>query len=391
VFRGGHPQLNVSAAYDAKRRVATFSIDQKQPVDEQNPAFIFDVEVGLSPQLSVDRERRIRVHVERVHETVTIPLDFEPKLVRFDPGAYILGDVTYQLGVDFAVAALEADPSVVARIRAARELAKDGSAAARSALARIFERDTFWGVLAETAHAVGDTRAPWARELLARSLSHPHPKVRRAVADSIGSFRDESVATGLIALAQYDASYFVQAAALHSLGKTRDARAFDVLREAVGRRTWNGVVESGAAYGLGELADARATTLLVEAAKLGKDEALRRAALTALSRHGELVDSERRAAIDAIAIALDDPMFMVQRQAIHAAEHLADRRFLHALDRLSASAFDGRIRRDAAEAAMRIRESQKVPAQVTGLRTDVDALREEQRKIQEKIEALSRP
>jgi aminopeptidase N len=130
---------------------------------------------------------------------------------------------------------------------------------------------------------------------------------------------------------------------------------------------------------------------LVEAAKLGKDEALRRAALTALSRHGELVDSERRAAIDAIAIALDDPMFMVQRQAIHAAEHLADRRFLHALDRLSASAFDGRIRRDAAEAAMRIRESQKVPAQVTGLRTDVDALREEQRKIQEKIEALSRP
>jgi hypothetical protein len=31
-----------------------------------------------------------------------------------------------------------------------------------------------------------------------------------------------------------------------------------------------------------------------------------------------------------------------------------------------------------------------VPAQVTGLRTDIDALREEQRKLQEQIEAISR-
>jgi len=48
------------------------------------------------------------------------------------------------------------------------------------------------------------------------------------------------------------------------------------------------------------------------------------------------------------------------------------------------------VRRDAAEAAIRIREGVKVPAQVTAMRTDIDGLREEQRKLQEKIEALSR-
>ncbi len=390
VLRGGHPQLNVAASYDAERRVATVTIDQKQPVNDQNPAYIFDVDVAFAPGLAIDSERRIRVHVESAHETVTVPLDFDPKLFRFDPGAFILGDVTYQFGADFAVASLSADPDVVARIRAARELAKDGSASAREALSGAFAREQFWGVLAETAQAVGATRARWACSLLLRALSHEHPKVRRAAAGALGNFRDAGVARALIGAAQGDASYFVQSAALQSLGKTRDERAYGVLSDALDKVTWNGVVESGAALGLGELADARATAPLIAAARIGKEEGLRRAALIALARHAEITEAERASAVDAIAVHLDDPMFLVQRQAIAAAEQLADRRFLSALDRLSIGAFDGRIRRDATEAAIRIRESQKVPTQVTSLRSDVDALREEQRKIQEKIEALSR-
>jgi aminopeptidase N len=391
VLRGGHPELKVAVAYDSKRRAATVTIDQKQPVDEQNPAYVFDVDIAFAPAASVEDERRMRVHVERAHETITVPLDFEPKLFRFDPGAFILADVSYAFGADFAAATLAGDPDIVACIRAARELAKDGSAQAREALRSAFGRDIFWGVLAEIAHALGDTRAPWAREILIGALGHPHPKVRRAVADSLGFFRDKSVADALLEPAKSDASYFVQSAALHSLGKSRDARAFDVLHAAVATHSWNGVVESGAALGLGDLGDARSTAVLAQAAALGNEEALRRSALLALARQGELVEAERTACVEVITRYLDDPMFMVQRSAIHAAEHLADRRFLGTLDRLTHSAFDGRVRRDAVEAAIRIRESLKVPAQVTGLRTDLDALREEHRKIQEKIEALSRP
>ena len=390
VFRGGHPELTVAVSYDAQRKTLTFTIDQTQSINDESPAFGFDVDVAVAPGRSTEGERRVRVHVERAHETVTVPLDFEPQLVRFDPGAFILANVTYKFGTGFAAAGLEADPGVVARIRAARELAKDGSHTAREALVKAFERETFWGVLAEIAHAIAETHAPWAESALTGALTHRHPKVRRAVADSLGNFTSERVADALLEPARNDASYLVQSTALHSLGKTRDARAFEALRGAIGQSTWNGVVESGAALGLGELGDARATPLLVGAAKPGREEALRRSALTALARHAQLVESERTVAVDAILSAMDDPMFLVQRQAILAAERLEDRRFLPTLDRLSTGASDGRVRRDATEAAMRIRESLKVPAQVTGLRTDVDALREEQRKIQEKIEALSR-
>jgi aminopeptidase N len=398
-YRGGHPEVEVSVAWDARRKTASVTIDQKQHIDHDNPPYRFDVDLGFCAEVppvaaanagpgALPGEKRIRVHLERAHETVTIPLDAEPQLVRFDPGAWLLGSITYKLGATLAAATLRGDPDPVARIRAARELAKDGSLSAREALAAAFEHDPFWGVLAEAAHAIGETRAPWGRDMLLAALRHKHPKVRRAVAEALGSFRDDAVASALLEVATKDASYFVAAAAFASLGKTRDPRAFSALADAVGRRSWNGTVEAGAARGLAELADARAVDALLDAVRLGSDEGLRRAAAGALARAGELLYSERARIVDAIVQLLDDPMFLVQLAAIAAAEKLEDPRSLAALDRLATSGFDGRVRRDAAEAAIRIREAQKVPSQVSALRSDLESLREEQRTLQVKIDKV---
>jgi aminopeptidase N len=387
VFREGHPSLEVRVNWDAPRKVATLTVDQKQSVDAEHPPYEFDVDVVLEGE---NAERRIRARIERQHETVTVPLDFELRRVRFDPGAFILADVTYAMGVDFAAALLRSDADIVARIRAARELANTGGRIAQEAIAEAFERDPFWGVLAETAAAIGATRAPWARTVLMGALSHPHPKVVRAVAAALGNFRDADVATAVITSAQTQRSYFVRAAALTALGKTRDPRAFDVLAEAVKGQTWNGVVESGAVAGLAELADARAVAVVIDACRPERNEGLRRAAVTALARIGALLENERTRVVEAIEQYLDDRSFLVAMDAIAAAETLGDQRFLPVLDRLAQQAFDGRMRRDAAEAAARIRRSAKVPTQVTALRDDINELREEQRKLQEKIEALAR-
>ncbi len=389
VFRAGHPVLEISLAWDAERKAATLTIDQKQKIDDASPAYIFDVELGVIAKDGA--ERRLRVHVERAHETVTMQSDAEPKFVRFDPGAFILGDVTYKFGADYCAAILASDSDPVARIRAARALAIDGSRSAREALASAFTTQTFWGVLEEVAAALGATRAPWAREILLSALSHAHPKVRRGVADALGSFRTVDVATALLPLAKGDVSYFVRAAALTSLGKTRDARSFDVLVAAVKEHSWNGVVAAGAARGLAELAENRAIEPLIAATALGADEGLRRAAVPALARASALVVEPRPRIVDALAALLDDPMFLVQLAAISAAETLGDPALLPILERLAVSGFDGRIRRDAVEAAMRIRDGQKVPTQVSALRSDLDTLREDHRKLEEKLEQLQRP
>jgi aminopeptidase N len=400
VFRAGHPQLQVSMSWDPERRVATLTIDQKQTVDADHSAYFFDVEIGFAPDAAalpaqlaqdpVSGERRVRASIERQHETIAVPLDFEPKLVRFDPGAFLLADVRYRLGADLAAAALRADPDVVARIRAARELAKDGGRVARDAIASAFAQEPFWGVLAETAFAIGATRAPWARAILISALSHRHPKVARAAAGALGGFRETDAATALIEAAANHSSYFVRGAALHALGKTRDPRAFEVLAAAVERTTWNGTVEAGAVLGLAELADARAMGPIVDALRLERSEGLRRAAATALSRIGALVEEERTRVVDELEARFDDPNFMVALDAIIAAESLSDVRLLPGLDRIAQQAVDGRMRRDAMEAAIRIRAAAKIPAQVKGMREDIDELREDQRRLQEKIEALAR-
>jgi aminopeptidase N len=387
VFRGGHPVLEVSSEWDADRKTATVTIDQKQSVDAEHPAYRFGVDLVFVAKGGA--ERTVRAEIERAHETVVVHLDAEPSYIRFDPGAHLLAQVTYRFGPSASAGILLGDPDVTAKIRAARELTKDGSATAREALAAAFAGATFWGVLAETAAALGATRAPWARELLLAHADHAHPKVRRAVVAALGSFRDAETAAALIAASE-DASYFVRAAALASLGKTRDERAFGVLSAAAQLRTWNSTVEAGAIRGLAELADPRALPILREASEPRQDEGLRRAAAGALARFGELVESARTDVVDALSILLDDEMFLVQLAAIVATETLGDARLLPMLDRLATSAFDGRSRRDAAEAAIRVREAAHVPAQVSSLRSDLDELREEQRKLQEKIEALTR-
>jgi len=390
VFREGHPKLEIRASWDGDRRVATVTIDQKQRIDGDHPAYEFDVELALAPAEDPSKERRIRAHVERAHETVAVPLDFEPKLVRFDPGAFLLAEVGYALGVDFAAAALRGDPSVIGRIRAARELAADGGRAARDAIDAAFEHERFWGVLAEAAHAMGATKAPWARTTLIRALDHEHPKVVRAAAEALANFRDAEAASALIETAQRHRSYFVRHAALASLGKTRDARAFDALAEAARERTWNSVVEAGAIAGLAELADPRTMPLLLEACAPQQAEGIRRAAVTALGRVGTLVEEQRTRVADALVQYLDDPSYAIAVAAIEAAETLADVRLLAELDRVGQHAFDGRLRRHAMEAAIRIRKGSKVPVQVNTLRNDIDELREQQRRLQEKFETLPR-
>jgi aminopeptidase N len=71
-----------------------------------------------------------------------------------------------------------------------------------------------------------------------------------------------------------------------------------------------------------------------------------------------------------------------------AAERLADARLLAALDRRAATENDGRLRRDAAEAAQRVRDAQRMPAEVVRLREEVDRLRADQQALRERLDAL---
>ncbi len=397
IGRGGHPELEIRAEWHADELRLAIEIEQKQPIDGDHPPYAFDLEIGVVAEAPttivrdvgdgpVAHEQRVRVHVERAIESVSVRTPVKPALIRVDPGAYVLGELTFALDVDDLRVILASDPAPVARIRAATALAKSPASAARTALANALGSEPFWGVAAEIAKLLGRARAPFARSALLAACVHPHPKVRRAVASALGAYRDPDVAAALIALGD-DPSYFVAAAAAEALGTTRDSRAFDRLLTLIAVPSWNETIAAGAARGLAALADERALTPLLAAVDAARPEPLRRAALRALAAHATLIESARTAVVDAIERALDDRAYLVRVSAYAAAETLLDARLLPALDRHASAEIDGRLRRDAAEAALRIRSAGKTPPEIARLREDVDRLRDEVQHLRAQIEA----
>ncbi len=397
IERGGHPELEVRAEWKADEGRLAVDIDQKQPVDAEHPPYVFDIDIGIvakTPEAiardagdgPVGEEQRVRLHVARATESFSVRAAAKPELIRIDPGAYVLCEMTFALDVDDLRSILARDPAPVARIRAAKALGKSPSATARNALVAALETEPFWGVAAEVARVLGDAHAPYARTALLAARAHRHPKVRRAVAEALGSVRETSTADALIAMCD-DVSYFVAAAAAESLGKTRDPRAFERLVALLQQPSWNETIAAGAARGLAALADERAFVPLLAAFGAETPEPLRRAVIRAIAQHAKLVDASRTAAVDVIERALDDRAYLVRVSAYAAAEKLLDARLLPALDAHAQSEIDGRLRRDAAQAARRVRGSGNVPPEVARLREDVDRLRDDVNRLRASVEA----
>lgn len=400
IVRAGYPELEVAYRFDPERKTAVVDVRQKQKIDESNPSFNFDLAVAFIPKSAVPSklaqnagdgelsgERRVRLAIAREHESFAIPIDDEPGMVRIDPGAYVLAKIGYKLPVEMLGRILEREPDVVARMRAAEALARDGSRAARDALTSALAAEPFWAVVVEIARALASTHATWAKDALVGAVRHPHPKARRGIAQALGSFRrDEGVASALIGMAN-DESYLVVASSLESLGKTRDARAFEILLRHLGTPSWNDTIAAGAARGLAELDDVRAVQPLIEATRDERSEALRRAAVGALPRLYHLLDERKPSIVEAIVEAIDAQPFLVRLAAIGAAEALGDARAIPVLRRVASREGDGRLRRDALEAIDRIGEAQRTPPEMAKLRTEIAELREEVADLRSRLDS----
>ena len=88
--------------------------------------------------------------------------------------------------------------------------------------------------------------------------------------------------------------------------------------------------------------------------------------------------------VDALERALHDPAYLVRLSAYAACETLADARLLPVLDRLATAESDGRSRRDASEAALRIRIAAKTPPELIRLREEVDRLRDDVNRLRDR-------
>jgi aminopeptidase N len=387
LYKGGHPSFEVSWSWDEERRQATLKVRQTQSTDDLTP--LFRMPVDLAFHTRGHGVTTLCVQLEDREHVFTVPLPERPWLVAFDPGNWLLKELSFEKPEPELVAQLREDPDVIGRIRAAYDLGRKGMRTAMEALTAAVRDDPFWGVQAEAARALGQVKTAAARDALIGLLTIPHPKVRRAVVEALGEFRgDERAADALLpVLQQGDPSYAVEGEAAKSLGRVRSSRAFEALTAALREKdSWNETIRQRVLEGLGELGDARALPLVLDWTAYGKPTPARVAAVAALEKlaHGERRDE----VVKHLTELLDDPQLRVVLRAVATLRALRAEQAVPALERLAARHLDGRVVRQAREAARAIRAGTEQAEELRRLRDRVDALERENRELRDRLAAL---
>lgn len=101
-----------------------------------------------------------------------------------------------------------------------------------------------------------------------------------------------------------------------------------------------------------------------------------------------LIEGKHPAIVRAIELALEDPLRDVVNGAIRAAEKTGDARLIGTLRRLADRTSDPRVNRLARVAVRSIEEGQRIPSQLTDLRTELETLRADHRRLLERVERL---
>ena len=161
IGHGGHPEFRVTRDWDPEGRLLTLHVEQVQEVDDVTPLFALPVQVAVD---TAEGAIRRTVQVERTSQELTLQLESEPLLVRFDPESLVLMELDLSRSVGEMLLALQKDPNPVGRIFAARDLAKKGPGReAVEGLRASLGDDPFYGVRIEAAKALGAIRGDAAR------------------------------------------------------------------------------------------------------------------------------------------------------------------------------------------------------------------------------------
>jgi len=385
----GHPELEVAIRWDATEQLATVTVEQKQKVEGRTPLFRIPTRIRFRIG---ERDHDVALEITETKHVFHLRLTGEPSQAIFDPGRIVLAALKVDKPEPVWLAELAHATIAIDRSTAAHALARRGGPAAERALGEALVHDPFWAVRGSAALGLAVLRTPAARDRLIKALAvEVHPRTRRVIARALGDFVHDAAAGAALAwiVEHGDASYFVEAEAALSLGKTRTARAGELLRVAAARESFNDVIRQYAYRGLAEARDDSALNLLVEGTRWGRITGGRRAATMALAAlvRGRR-DREARDIRERVEHLLVDHDFRVQAAAVEAVAIIGDPAAITALRRMIERELDGRLRRRGKEVIRDLEDGTSPGEDVRRLRDELGELRALAAGLRDRVELL---
>jgi aminopeptidase N len=381
-YNAGHPALRVEEEWRDSKRQLTLRLKQVQGEDSL-PAYQLGLNIIVKTRSG---ERLLRVELREREETYVFSLDEPPELVCVDPHFEVFKTLEYSRGVEQHAKVLETDRHVYCRVLAARALGKMGGIRAVEALRRSMLGDAFWGVAAEAARALGELRTEEAGKALMEGLREVrHPKVRRVVCEALGNYRGDEVFEALLGvLANPEESYYVRQAAAISMGKTKHKDALEALAKHIETPSHASAITAGVLRGLAEIGSEEALWIIMRYTEDDKQTPARAAAVASLGRF-----PSRREVLDRLRELAKSPNYRVRQAVVAAARELLTPESLQILGEIAEYDVYEMIGRVARDAATRVRKSLERGVEYKELREEVERLREENRRLVERVSVLA--
>ena len=259
VYRAGHPQLKVAWRHDPARGQLIIDVEQTQAATDAE--LIFRLR-GVVVFLSGSEIRSETIDILRAKETLVFACVTAPTWVVMDPAGQLPAEWQEDGAVDELLARIH-DQRLAAhgRARAAVVLSrKHPTTALITGLAAAAAEGQPELLRCEAIAALAAVRGVEARAALLALFAHtPQPRLRRAVAKALGSFRDDAVvAERLEAFAACEASELTIGELLAARGAVEHPGATPVLRSWLKRDSWNQRLRAAVLRGLGASGEAAA-------------------------------------------------------------------------------------------------------------------------------------
>jgi aminopeptidase N len=380
VYSSGHPVIKVKSTYDYKEKMLRISLKQEQGQDSLE---VYRIPVRLLIRHQEGAAEKI-VFMDSREKIVFIDLDEPPLYVCPNPDfdVFAVFDIEYDIEI---LGNMLRDPHIYCKLLAIEALSKKTGSRVVEILSEAIEKEMFWGVQAEIARALGKVGGESAKKTLLSALKKiSHPRVRRAVVEALGNFvSDEEVAKSLLeVLSNPSETYYVRASAASSLGKTKVGWAYNELIKYLDTPSHVEIITRGVIQGLASLGGEDSLKVIMRYLEQDKHTMVR---VTAASSLGKFA-GRREVVEKLIEIVRRDPSHRVRIAAISAMEELKYPDFIEILNEVAEKDPIGFVRRRAREASKRIKDHMEKGVEYKHLREEIEKIREESRRIIEKIE-----
>ena len=400
VYRGGHPDYKVAYGWDADSNLAKVTVTQTQ-VSETNPKDLFDLKIPIGFGFAETAAKTFTVRVHDREQSFYFPLDQKPEFVSFDVGNHHLKTVVLDYAMPELKAQLQHDPDPISRLYAVEAIAKKGGLEAVKILSAALQTDSFWAVRAEISRNLVTVKLDQAIAGVLLGLTDPEARVRRATVEALSQVKTPESYKALKSVVEKgDASYYVEASALRSLGKVAASGLSDapktekvlkllksVLKE---RQGWNEVVRSGAIGALSHLKTSEAALdVILDYTPIGVSQPLRLAAIRAL---GAISSGQTNVNLEKILERLQElsreTFFLTQVSVAVALGQMETPKAIGILQSLADQTPDGRVRRIAEESVQTVQKQAGSDQAVKQLREEVDQLKKDNQSLKSRLESL---